>query len=303
MFGPISPLNGAVTVAETDLDHRAIGVKIDNHARARPQAGLDQADVIVEILVEGGLTRFLALFHSRAPDGVGPIRSGRPTDSTIAAALGAPLAISGAQGWVQNLIVSHGVNLIGHTSSTMYRMPGRPAPHNLFTDISRLHANADSRGLPDDPPQTWLPFGPLVSGAEPATSVSLTFGPTTAEWRWHSDGEWRRITDGQTHNAVNVDGDVERIVADTVLVLQMDTYTASPSGSGSSVPATDTTGSGPAWVFSDGKYATGTWSRAEITDPFELTTDDGQRLAVPPGRLWVELFPSSRTLVIDEPTG
>ncbi|MDX1510218.1 MAG: DUF3048 domain-containing protein [Nitriliruptorales bacterium] len=296
--GPISPLNGAELAPGTDLDRRAIGVKIDNHPSARPQVGLAEADVVVEILVEGGLTRLLAVFHSRDPDGVGPIRSGRPTDASIAAALGAPLAISGAQGWVQSHIVNQGVDLIGHTKSTMYRTSSRRAPHNLMTDLSRLRGNADSRGLPDEPPQSWLPFGPLAPGAEPAASLSLSMGSrTTAGWAW-KDGSWQRSTDGAAHATVTQDGEVKRIRVDTVLVLEMKSYTARPPGSGSSVPATETVGSGPAWVFADGKFTKGTWKRDSITDAFELVNYDGRRMPVPPGRLWVELLPAGRTITI-----
>ena len=298
--GPISPLNGAATAPGTDLEHRAIGVKIDNHPSARPQVGLAEADAVVEILVEGGLTRLLAVFHSQDPDGVGPIRSGRPTDATIAAALGAPLAISGAQGWVQSYIVNQGVDLIGHTKSTMYRTSSRRAPHNLMTDLSRLRDNADSRSLPDDPPEPWLPFGRrLAGGAEPASSLSLSMGSrTTAGWEW-TEGAWQRSTDGVAHSTVTASGDVERIAVDTILVMQMNSYTARPSGSGSSVPATETVGSGTAWVFANGKFTKGSWSRDSITDGFTLTTEDGKRMPVPAGRLWVELFPSGRAITID----
>jgi hypothetical protein len=73
-------------------------------------------------------------------------------------------------------------------------------------------------------------------------------------------------------------------------------YTAQPSGSGSSVPATRTVGTGDALVFHNGEVIEGTWSREEITDVFVLSDADGEPIVVPPGRLWVTLFPDDHTV-------
>src|SRR3990172_5294132 len=94
----VSPLNGLVATEDILLDRRAIAVKIDNHPQARPQSGLQSAHAVIEILAEG-VTRFMAIFHDNDTDYLGPIRSLRPTDSTLAAAIGAPIVISGGQDW------------------------------------------------------------------------------------------------------------------------------------------------------------------------------------------------------------
>ena len=94
-----SPVNGLRADLETNLDRRAIAVKIDNHPEARPQSGLQEADAVIELLVEGGFTRFIAVFHDNDSEYLGPVRSIRPTDSTIIPAIPAPFAMSG---------VSHG---------------------------------------------------------------------------------------------------------------------------------------------------------------------------------------------------
>src|SRR5680860_1000202 len=93
--------------AERDLyERRVVAVKIDNHPAARPQSGLQEADAVYEVLVEGGLTRFIAMFHQSDSEYVGPNRSGRPTDSGLMAPLGGPFQISGAQSWVCLLYTS-----------------------------------------------------------------------------------------------------------------------------------------------------------------------------------------------------
>ncbi|HEX9977599.1 MAG TPA: DUF3048 domain-containing protein, partial [Acidimicrobiia bacterium] len=92
-----SPLNGLAAEDDILVDRRAIAIKIDNHPVARPQSGLQAADAIIELLVEGGFTRFIALFHDNDTDYIGPVRSLRATDSTLVTAIGAPLVISGGQ--------------------------------------------------------------------------------------------------------------------------------------------------------------------------------------------------------------
>ncbi len=152
--GFASPVNGLPATRDSLLDRRAIGIKIDNHPQARPQSGLMDADSVIELRVEGGLTRFIAIFHDNDTDYLGPIRSVRPTDSTMLAAFPAPLAMSGGQPWIQSVHTSRGVGLIGSGAGNMFRVSTKVAPHNLFGDTEDLRAGADLLEFPDDPPQS-----------------------------------------------------------------------------------------------------------------------------------------------------
>ncbi|MFB3051282.1 MAG: DUF3048 domain-containing protein, partial [Acidimicrobiia bacterium] len=110
-----SLINGLPVDDPQLLNRRVLAVKIDNHPRANPQSGIDQADMIIELRVEG-ITRYIAIWHESDSDFLGPMRSGRPTDPTLLAAFNEPtFAISGAQGWVSSLIVSKGVKIVGET--------------------------------------------------------------------------------------------------------------------------------------------------------------------------------------------
>ena len=143
---PTSPING-LPVEDADLlDRRLIAVKVDNHANARPQSGVDQANAIVEIPVEG-ITRFIALFHDTDATYLGPVRSGRPTDGKFLSPLGAVFAISGGQDWVLSGIRNEGVEIIGEVGPAMFRIRSRRAPHNLYTNTVALREMADDRGL------------------------------------------------------------------------------------------------------------------------------------------------------------
>ena len=292
----VSPLNGLPVVEEESVDRRVLAVKVDNHPAARPQSGLPEADAVVEVLVEGGFTRFIALFHDNDSIYLGPVRSVRPTDSTIAAAVGATLVISGGQSWVQDLAVQRGVPLMGEGSSGFFRIGSRSAPHNLYVDTATLRETADARGYSDQ-------FGgPLYQvaawdtlPADLASTVELSWAPShRVTWRFQ-DGEYLRWEGTSEHRWVSRDGQSGgQLSADVLVILVGRQYTA--SGGGKTLPATETTGGGQAYVFYEGRVMSGDWSRPSVDDPFTLTADDGTPMTVPPGRPWIQIFPHDRFL-------
>ena len=301
---PRSPINGLPVDDPELLDRRVMAVKIDNHWNARPQSGILDADAVFEIRVEGGLTRFMAVFGSADSEMLGPIRSGRPSDAAIVRPLDAVLSISGGQAWIRSGISALGVPYISDPRPGMFRTSGRAAPHNLYGSTIELREVADSREIPDDPPPVSLwNFGELPEGGEDASEASFTFsGETTTSWVWDGTSYIRSIN-GQESNWVDADGETQRIVADLLIAIVGRQYVASPpsGSSGSSVPATETTGTGTVYVFSDGKVVTGQWERATATDPFTLTTEDGAELLVPPGFPWISIVPDNGDVSYDNP--
>ncbi len=286
--------------AEDELvNRRAVAVKIDNHLKARPQSALQTADAVYEILVEGGITRFIALFHQSDLDWVGPNRSGRPTDSKLMAALaGGPFQISGAQGWVKNIYRADNINVVEDNGVTTYRVPNRPKPHNLFTSTILIREWAETRGWPDESPGNLFAFGEPTVGASAATRIQIPFSDATPPtWGW--DGkQYLRFHGIVPHEWVNEDGDTGQVAFDTLVVMQMRRYIASnPAGSGTSLPTVDTVGTGDAVVFHSGQVVEGTWERGSITDPFFLTTSDGTEIVLPPGRVWISLQPNTQDVV------
>src|SRR5690606_39906080 len=92
----VAPLRGT-TVPEGSLSHAAVSAKIDNHWDARPQRGLERTDIVFEELVEGGITRYVAVWHSDVPEELGPIRSIRAMDPEIASPIGGIMLYAGGQ--------------------------------------------------------------------------------------------------------------------------------------------------------------------------------------------------------------
>ena len=291
---PRSPINGLPVDEPELLDRRVLAVKVDNHPNARPQSGIQESDGMMEIRVEGSLTRFIALFHHSDSEYVGPIRSARPSDAAVVRPLGATLAISGGQAWVRAGINGLGVEYVSDPRPGMYRIPGRNAPHNLYGDTIALREVADDRGIPDDPPPYGLwEFGDLPDDAADAAVADIRFSDgIRVTWTWDGERYLRDLNDAPSLWR-DVDGNEEQISADVLVVIEGRFRTASPpSGqSGSSVPATDTIGSGRAVVFAGGKVVEGTWERSEVEEPFTLTTLDGAPLAVPAGHPWISILP------------
>ncbi|MCP3993857.1 MAG: DUF3048 domain-containing protein [bacterium] len=298
---PPSPLNGMGVEDEAALDRRIIAVKIDNHWNARPQSGIEQADAMYELLVEGGLTRFIALFHHTDVEYLGPVRSGRPTDPTLVKYLDAPLQISGAQSWVVGVIISYDVDLLGDNGNTTFRIQSRSAPHNLYGSTLLMRDESDRRGYPDEPPvQPIFDFGEPTPGTSGAELINLDWSNNpVVRWEW-TGSEYIRWNGDTPHNWLSapVDGEDRtetQISTDTLVVIKARKYTASSSsGAGSSVPALDTVGSGTAYVFYDGTVVEGEWARSSAGERFELTLADGTPITIPAGRLWISIFPSNQ---------
>ena len=290
--GSGSLLNGLPAEDEELLERRVIAVKIDNHPSARPQSGLLQADAIVETLVEGGITRFIALFHDNDSEYLGPIRSGRPTDPSIVEAVDAVFAVSGAQPAVLDAFAAQGVALIGEGSEGMFRISGRAAPHNLYADTEGLRNEAARREFHDDfhgPLYDVAPWDELPD--EEATRIDLDF-PYDHSISWVFDeGRYLRFEGTREHQWLEGEGGSAQQIAVDVLVVVEGRYYVSGSGH----PSTDTLGTGDAHIFFDGRVLHATWSRDAIDEPFELTAD-GEPVTVPPGLPWITLLPSNSSI-------
>jgi hypothetical protein len=284
----LSPLNGLPVRGQVPT-RRVLGVKIDNAAEARPQSGIEAADVVVEIWVEG-ITRFLSLWQRADTDYVGPIRSMRPTDFHILNSMEATFVNSGGQGFVQAIGNASNVEYFQEPAGS-FRVSGRFAPHNLYGDTEALR-ELDTRGARyDEALEPLWNFDEMPTDAVDVTTITTNWPQGyVVSWEWNGEA-WDRFTLGAPHEWITQDGATrEQVTTDTLVMLEMELQTAG-GGSGTPVPESVTTGSGTAWVFADGKVHEGTWAREADTEWFTLTTADGEEMAVPPGRQWLILPP------------
>jgi hypothetical protein len=296
---PVAPLTGLPVDDPATLSRVALVVKIDNvDSLSRPQAGVNQADVVYEEKIEGPITRFAAIFQSQGADPVGPVRSGRSTDIAIVTPLHLPLyAFSGANAvTVQDLRASALVD-IGYDvqSAAYYRQPGRRAPDNLFSNTEALWALAPPDSQP--PPALFTFRGAddaLPASAVPVTSIDYSFGtgpgsaPVQFVWDPAAAG-WLRWQGGTPH----VDEAGAQLAPTNVIVQFVDYVdTGLVDTAGSPVPEAQLVGEGDAWVFTDGAVQTGRWSKPALGDLTSWTDGAGQPIALTPGRTWIALVPN-----------
>ena len=292
-----SPING-LPATGLATHRRIIAVKIDNAFSARPQSGIQNADGMMELMVEGGLSRMVGLFHSSDSSYVGPVRSVRPTDALLES-LGPTVAISGAQPWIADLVGAEGVSIIREgqvAPPTMFRIPERVAPYNLYTNTFALRREADRRGYADAGPPQLFGFGPFAYHAAPeATKINVSWSdPVSTVWMW--DGARYLRSMGTTpHFWRDAAGTIGRISADTLVVVFGQYYEVSPPPgvNGSTVPAMATIGSGRLLVFTNGRVLEGTWSRPNNETWFTFSVN-GAELVVPPGIPWIHIIPHDR---------
>jgi len=280
---------------------RVLAFKIDNSINARPQSGLQEADAVFELLVEGGMTRFLAFFHDKSSTYLGPVRSARPTDPTVIRPYGGTLVVSGATGGLIPTIRESGVPVLEETGApAMFRISNRNAPHNLYADTELVRDVITDKGyyFLQPGPEPLYSFGnDQTKWDEGAARITIKYSEfTTVIWKLGESSYERFIIDGYApnkeavaHNFITQDGNYTDILkTQTVVVIQGPLY----NDENTTLPSILTVGVGPVTVFSDGKVIEGTWRRNDIKEPFTFTDPEQNPIHVPPSTQWVHIVPT-----------
>ena len=290
-----APFTGLPT--PTEMLRPAAVVKIDNHPRALPQWGLNQADVVYEELVEARLTRFAAIFHSTNAEVVGPVRSARTGDFALLSNLNRPIFVnSGANDYtaralrrVDAIAIIDGAPI---AKDVFERSPEKNAPHNLITDTARIYAAGAAEGRT---PPKYLRFraeGESLPRGAAVIGVDVDFGQIKASYRWDAvAGGWARTQNGKDHTDFNG----VRIAPENVIV-QFVRYRQSPADAATPEPVL--TGSGEAWIFSDGMLVRGTWERRSELEVTVFRSDNALIVPLTPGRTWIALARAGTAEVI-----
>ncbi|MDT0569549.1 DUF3048 domain-containing protein [Streptomyces sp. DSM 3412] len=261
-----------------------LAVKIDNASAARPQTGLDAADLVYAEQVEGGLSRLMAVYATRFPEAVGPVRSARESDLELLRQFDEPtLAFSGAQGKLLPLI--DGAPLQAKTpedaGGAYFRGDEKPAPHNLYVRPGELMGSAPGA----DALTTGFRYGPAPSGGTPEDSRTVRYPAARFTFTWSDDSRrWEVSMDGRP--TITTD-DVR--VAPATVVVQYVTVRESRFRDflGNNTPYTETVGSGRAEVLRDGRVFEADWARKTPTDGTAFTTTDGEPMNFAEGQVWV----------------
>ena len=285
----LSPLRG-VSVPAGSLLNPALSAKIDNHEAARPQVGLERADIVFEELVEGGITRYVAVWQSDVPELVGPVRSIRPMDPDIMSPFGGIAAYSGGAQPFLNLMRSTPlVSVVFDTDTTglFARTPDKTSPHNVLLNATETL----SRNASLAPPAQQFAYAPSLAAASavidgtPTNTINTRFSTVRwPSWSWNADSAtFLRQQEG----APDLDSSGAQLAATNVVVLRVDidnTYGA--------IPKTTMIGSGEASVSAGGKSVAATWTKDAQTAAIRLVDANGVTLHLAPGNTWIELVPN-----------
>lgn len=299
--GPDCPLTGTPASGGAVPARAAMAVKVGNYPAGRPQTGLTKADVVFEEPVEGGITRFVAVFQCHGTGMVGPVRSARNIDIGILGQLGHPLIVhvGGIDPVISNIQSSPIVDFeLGDYTSVVQHPSGRVAPYDTFTSttaIWNLHT-ADPT-----PPQPLFTYSETPPAGTQAGSVSIPFSSySEVHWRYDPANHLYlryygttpdRLSDGVQNSAANV-------------IVQFVNVYYGPwqenTGGGMEVQANLYTGaSGQALLFRNGVEVQGDWSRSTLGQPTTFTTTSGSPIDLQPGRTWVELVPTTVHVAVD----
>jgi hypothetical protein len=294
---PVCPLTGVPASGGEVPQRPAMAVKIDNYPAGRPQSGLNQADIIFEEPVEGGITRYAAVFQCQNVALIGPVRSARNIDIGILGQLGNPLEahVGGINPVIANIAASPIVNVdLGASDSLMIHPPGRASPDADFTSTALVYGTHSTMNTPPQPIFTYSDAPP--PDGTPASAVNINFSDTAnVTWKWNATtGTFQRyyngtqpdmLTNGVQNQASNV---IVQYVAISYgpwaensvggLEVQADLY---PNASGTAI------------VFRNGQEIQGSWHRTTLGSPTQFVNAAGATIPMMPGPTWVELVPNT----------
>ena len=292
---PTCPLSGQDPSSPAVALRPAVAVKVENHPVAYPLSGLEDAEIVFEELVEGGITRFMAIYHCTDSAKVGPVRSSRVVDPDIMIPITRILGAAGGNDIVRAALKRADVVLLDEDTSgnAMRRIarPGITSEHTLYANTKSLR-KLGSKAY-DKAPRTGFEFGPLEGEAKRARLVTASFaGRTEVSYRWKK-GKWLRFDDGEP--LMTETG--KQIAVDNV-VIELHTVRNSRTifdvAGNPSIEIADETGRGSAVLLRDGKRIRGNWIRKNPEAPVRFVTKEGAPMVFAPGTIWVELVPDKR---------
>jgi hypothetical protein len=309
---PFAPLTGVAYMNESDIPETnslpAVTCKVDNAPAGRPQFNLNKTDIVHVQMVEGGLTRLVATWHSQPVEKVGPVRSVRPMDADIAAAFGGIFCYSGGVDMFIDLLKQTSLYLADENTqqsvkpNSFSRTPERTAPHNMVVDMGLLQSQHGDLAAPQsifsyaaflDETQAYEPS--TASSGTSNTDLTIEYPEATSYWKGDGKGNLLRDQDSKPH----MDGvSEEQVSAKNVVVLEVEIDSSIRDVRYGVIPKTIMVSSGKAWVFVDGKHIEGTWSKATQTSPIELLDSTGAVIKLAPGNTWVELKPDTAKITI-----
>lgn len=291
----VTPLTGEAAPSSL-ANRRPIAVILDNYSPdARPQSGLDRADIVFETLAEGGITRFLAIYQQQDASVIGPVRSTRLYFNSWAAGLDVIFGHDGGNvDALQQLPQLTSIDNIDadRTVGPFYRVSTRVIPHNEYTSTTRLRSFAAAHGGSITGTPATLPFtADAPASRRPShftLSIDFSYGDYNVQWQYDPRAnDYLRFMGGAPHvDAITG----KQLTAKNIVVMR----TAESADHDPFTPGSirlQTQGSGPATVYRDGQAIAGNWDKSSVESPLRWLDPSGQPIKLDRGPTWVEVVP------------
>jgi hypothetical protein len=274
-----------------------LAVKVENLPAARPQTGLSWANIVYEEPVEGGITRFIAIYQCHDASRIEPVRSARLTDVNVLLQFPTVLfAYAGGVPKVTTAISNAGITDINfnmaRSADAYHRDPNREAPHNLYTSTKELYAAGQELVPAQAPPPMFTYSKKPAKSATPIEQAHLPFSTSSdVYWKWSkTDQKWLRFHGTEPHTL----SDGTQVSATNVIVQMVKiTITDVTDANGVASPEAHTVGSGKAYILRNGKMIEGTWQRGASGDVTKFLTTKGKEIKLAVGNTWIELLPDT----------
>lgn len=283
------------------MNYRPVAVMLDNHAGARPQAGLKQAEIVIEALAEGNITRYMAFFFEGMPESVGPIRSARPYfidramefEAIYVHVGGSPKALSD----IRKMKVSD-LDGLTSTKQVFYRKSHKKTPHNLYSSLKILRDESTRRKYDQGATFTseiYAAVDTIPEGGSPAEFIKLPYrkndGGYAVSYSYFSDLKvYQRYVNGKVH-VDETDGTA--LTTKNILIQYVPTKVVDDAGR----LDLELVGSGEGWWLTNGVKVPILWEKNSRTGYTTYSKTDGTPITLNPGNLWIQIIP--KNLVID----
>lgn len=284
------PLTGVKT--EEEPSTRAVAVVVNNHPKARPQSGLHQADLVYEVLAEGNVTRFLAIFESEQPKNIGPVRSARDYYLDLAKGYDSLFIAHGYSPEAKKMLdrgyIDH-LNGIQYDGSLFKRADFRQAPHNSYITFDNIEKGAENSGYSLTQKPEGLRFYTeeqleQLSGEE-VQKAQISYGTSTFDVYYEYDTEankYHRYSNGV--DTIDLESK-ETVLLDNILIVEMDHQVVDSAGR----KEINLTSGGSGYLLQKGIRSDVTWKNV---DGRILPYINGEEAQLVPGKTWINIVPS-----------
>lgn len=292
-----SILNGVCVESAVAQTPAIVAVMIENHPASRPQAGLAEASVVYEAVVEGNYTRFLALYpYTMRAEKVGPVRSARPYYLDWIAEYDNPLYMHVGGSPEALKIVS--VRKIWdanemYAGNYFWRATNRTAPHNTYTNselwTKKIGQETENKFIGWDFSTSSVA---CVVHCVDFIEIPYLRPDFITGWKYNSSTQnYERWQDGAPHQT-----ETGTIHADTLAIMEVPVKVLDDIGR----VEMKTIGAGPAIVVVNGRRIMGTWQKSAVSERTNWFDETGKEINFKPGKIWIQVVPRLSMVIFTE---